>query len=263
MNILKEGLNSAIGNLTKAYIEFEDARVAEVTIKANKSTGKFDVLDKASKAVGNFDKKQLISGVAEHMNSLKAEIKKNRYTVRFNPSELRFSTIGGEKAKKKSQDGTNKEASYSPVFNPIQLSVRLVFDDMTPEDCFMNEILEVKSDIKKVVKSFKNSKNSVQQLVEGFIAAMRNNYTRRVTFGWGNMAYKGILKSMDAQYCMFSIEGIPVRAYVDITILCMDEKISKRDNGQWGHSFEKAFNVGNTNLESAGQKVGNLLNFNL
>ena len=263
MNILKAGVDSFIGNIAKAYIEIEDQRVAEVTIKKDNDTGKFNVVNKASKVVGSFDKKNLVSGVASYIDSNKSEFKTNRYTVRFNPSELKFSTVGGDKIKKRSHDGSNKESSYSPVFNPIQLTVRLVFDDMTVEDCFMNELLEVKSVVKKGVKAITKNKNSVQRQVEGFIAAMKNNYTRRVTFGWGNMCYKGILNYMNAQYTMFSIEGTPVRAYVDIGILCIDENITKGVNGQWKNSFEKAFNAGNTNLESAGQKVGNLLNINL
>lgn len=39
-----------------------------------------------------------------------------------------------------------------------------------------------------------------------------------VTFSWGNLNFKGYLTSLNEEYTMFSIEGKPIRAKLDITI---------------------------------------------
>jgi len=41
---------------------------------------------------------------------------------------------------------------------------------------------------------------------------------RQVAFYWGTMCYKGVVRSVDAEYVLFDQEGTPMRATVDFTI---------------------------------------------
>ena len=47
---------------------------------------------------------------------------------------------------------------------------------------------------------------------------IKNPYIRQVTFCWGKMYYKGIIKRISTEYTMFNALGIPVRATVDMTM---------------------------------------------
>ena len=266
LDILKEAGKSAVGGLAKAVIEIEDARLKEINVKDEKN-GSSSLIDINGDKLATFSSKN-VNTIKEQLGELFSESStKKQYVVRFNPSELSLSASGGEnagiKVLKTSLDGSAITTGYVDMDASIDLNVRLIIDDMDVEDCFMNEIVDAKGTAKKAVKAATKKKNSVQNQVEGFIAALRSPYTRRITFIWGKMSYKGVLNSVNAEYTMFSIQGRPVRAVVDLDIACLDEDISESNMGQWEDSFKKAFSTDKTNLESAGQNVGNLMNFNL
>lgn len=119
--------------------------------------------------------------------------------VQFNPSSLRFSSgetsAGKEKADvSRNENGQMRTAAAENTSAVVHVAVKLVFDRTIYEDC------------------------SVQPEVERFIAIVRNPYVRQVAFYWGTMCYKGVVKSVDAEYVLFNREGDPMRATVDFTI---------------------------------------------
>lgn len=273
LDILKQAGMSAIGMVEKAIIEIEDNRVSKINVVetgdgrfsastvAGKNSGKI-----MGKNLGIFTKSEIdvVKNSLIEMSRLDGETKTKRYKVRFNPSTLSFSAYGGGRVAKTSFDGQNAKIVYEGMDSTISLNVQLIFDAESNEDCFMNEITDVKGIVKKGINTIKKKRNSVQSQVEGFIAALRSPYTRRVTFVWGKLSYKGVLSSVDSEYTMFSIHGRPVRAVVNIGINCSDEDVLHNNMGQWEKSFKEAFsNKDKTNLESVSQNVGNLINFNL
>ena len=272
MDILKEAGKSALGMLEKACIQIEDNRAGHINVveRAGQSglLGSekiFDVTHADGSELGGF-KLDEISEIKKGF-MLKAEVdgltKIKKYTVRFNPSTLSLYAYGGGRVAKTSFDGNQTKTVFEGMDATIGLNVQLVFDAESNEDCFMNEIFDIKGNVKKVVNAARGKRNSVQNQVEGFIAALRSPYTRRVTFSWGNLSYRGVLTQISSEYTMFSIHGRPVRAVVNLEIACMEETVSKKNMGQWNKSFNKAFSGETTNLESAGQTVGNLFNINL
>lgn len=119
--------------------------------------------------------------------------------VQFNPSSLRFSSGGTESGKEKS-DVTNEkngQTRTAPAENSselVRVGVKLIFDRTIYED------------------------SSVQPEVERFIAIVRNPFVRQVAFYWGTMCYRGVVKSVNAEYVLFNQNGIPMRATVDFSI---------------------------------------------
>lgn len=278
----KETVGRAAGLIEKAVIEIEDARIKEVQVVETasgskkhtiKATGEiFEFKDKATSGRNMLD---LITEAKMNKSIRDLNVTKKRYTVRFNPNTLTLNAYGGGRVAKNTFDGTQNLAQYQAMDATIIFSVQLIFDDMSPEDCFMNEITDPKGILKRGAKAatslgnlatdkIKSVRNSVQKQVEGFTAALRSPYTRRVKFCWGNLSYEGILTHVDSEYTMFSIHGRPVRAVMNLTITCADQTISEESMGIWKKRFDEAFsNSDKSRLESAGQNVGNLMNINL
>ena len=104
---------------------------------------------------------------------------------------------------------------------------------------------------------------SIQSAVEGFVGAMRNNFTHQVCFEWGDMYYEGELKSINTTYTMFDSVGRPIRAKVNIAIYLQDENITNGDMGYWETAYEKVFKNGSVDLSGGTAKnvAKSLLNF--
>ena len=109
-------------------------------------------------------------------------------------------------------------------------------------------------------ESHKESTKEQLQEVEGLIAALRSPYTRCITFNWGDMSYEGVLNRVASQYTMFDSSGEPVRAVVQLSLICADEKVSPNSLGSWQDAYDTAFGGGSKSLVNAGQKLGSLLN---
>lgn len=131
------------------------------------------------------------------------------FIVPFHPSELNFRTIEGRDEKK--QDFQVKEdGSPGGVYacqtgeGGVTLSVKLLFDR----------------------SQYKES--SVQNEVEGFLAAAGSPQTRGVVFCWGNLDFEGIIEGMSAEYLRFDADGTPTAASMDFSISLKDgEKLAE------------------------------------
>ena len=200
---------------------------------------------------------------------------KKTFEVQFNPSDLQIEGYGGgriattnfDKTDDKSKEGS-ANITYQPAPVNIRLSVKLLFDNMDPNECFLSAKTNIalselaKSGIKKALTKL-NKKLTVQQEVEGLIAALRSPYTRRITFYWGDMCYSGVLNRVSSQYTMFNTAGEPVRAVVQLSLICADETVSSTSMGAWENAYYEAFGGGNKSLVNVTQKFGNLLNIKL
>lgn len=272
-DFLKQIGNSITGQVEKAIIVIEDHRPEVIEVKepkmAKSSNSMLGALDKVGDAVKDqvMDKvNELVPVVGELGNS------KKRFTVRFNPSTLSLNASGGGWVAKNNyvsskKDGTSGMAMGS-LEAQIQLRVKLIFDNYNARDAFMlGTTLSAQtatSAISDGISSLmgKNTERSVRRQVEGFIGALGQPATRKVSFNWGKMVYAGVLNYIDANYTMFSTAGKPIRAEVDLGILCLDEKADKDHMGKWGKYYTEAFKKDSI-LSSGVQKVQNLFNVNL
>ncbi len=252
-SILKNGASQTIGNIEKAIIEITDEREEELTVEKPVSMGGASLLK---------------SGLS--LPGMPRGVNKRCFYVQFNPSELSLSGYGGGQVAKtdySSKDG--KGVTFDSASVRIMLNVRLIFDKVDPQDAFMSDKLtsSMASAAQGAVKGIRTAAGkkeySVQKEVEGFLAALRSNYTCKIAFCWGAMNYSGVLNKVSSQYTMFNVQGEPIRASVRLSLVCADEEVAPGDMGIWQSYYEAAFGAGSQSYVKAAQKVGNLLTINL
>ncbi len=271
----------------KAIIEIFDLRQIEQSVKgtipgsngktASTSLGDFSVLDSFEKTLSStqvdlFEKVGSSLGF-QSFDGINTNAMKKQFEVQFNPSDLQIEGYGGGRiastAYNNAEDkdkGTSSNIVMMPMPVYVKMSVKLLFDRMDPSDAFLSSKtnMTVSSGVKALTQTVTNAatktKLTVQEEVEGLIAALRSPYTRCITFNWGDMSYEGILNRVASQYTMFDSAGVPVRAVVQLSLICADEKVSPKSLGFWQEAYNGAFGAGSSSLVSAGQKVGSLLN---
>lgn len=197
---------------------------------------------------------------------------KKTFEVQFNPSDLHLEGYGGGRIattvynKDDGSSGGSGNIVYAAAPVNINLSVKLLFDRMDASESFLSAKTNIavselaKSAVSTALKKA-NKKLTVQQEVEGLVAALRSPYTRKISFCWGDLCYTGVLNRVASQYTMFNTAGEPVRAYVQLSLICADESVSDASMGQWEQAYEKAFNGGSKSMTDWTQKAGSVLNF--
>lgn len=159
-----------------------------------------DAKANADEAAGNVPVsviKERLSGASEQWED---EGGHRTVKVQFNPSTLSFSTSGGSAANKKKVSLTQsrqERVETAPVDNSdssISVSFKLVFDRSVHEN------------------------PDVQPDVERFLSLAKDPFVRKAAFWWGKMAYKGVIKNVEAEYVLFNEHGIPTRALVNLTL---------------------------------------------
>ena len=135
---------------------------------------------------------------------------KTSCTVSFNPNELHFSQSAEYDSGKVPGDDI-----YSIQFTKMQVkecSFKLFFDT------FMNAKLPI-------VGAYKN----VKELTDKFVALIDIDKEKgsppKIQFIWGSFEVTGYVKSITENYTMFSSEGVPVRAELDISMIVAEEKL--------------------------------------
>lgn len=190
--------------------------------------------------------------------------KTKTFLLHFNPSQLQLSTVNPPT---RIPDATGKEPANDSVTKAkMILNVKLYFDEMNTYDSFMASKLTAgvtAEGVKNIAASIAKANGkvwSVQDEVEGLIAALCNPYTRNVSFRWADFAFTGQLENISAKYTMFSTSGRPVRAQMDLRIRHeMDDVYLK----SWYDSYKEAFEGDSSRLSNASQTVGNIINFEL
>ena len=271
----------SFGNIEKAIIEVIDLRNRGINrqnavqvVGANKIGGFGSVVDE-----GSYINKGSLNDYVVSMLGLKKDVEmedaylkslithKKVFTVQFNPSSLRLSGHSGGRVPKLDYDSASaKEANNTAIDTAISLSVDLLFDSMDPQDAFMSD--KMSTSTTGIAKGMANAaltalgkkKVTIQREVEGFIGAIRNEYTRLITFHWGDMSYSGVLRSVGVEYSMFNVTGEPVRAVVALNIMCADASIWPNSVAVWQEQYKSAFKGGSESFVKTSQKIGNLLN---
>lgn len=259
---------------TRAAIPGSNARVAPTTTWED-----FDIGESFLKTL-SASQERILSDVGKSVNfqsfqGINLAGMKKQFEVQFNPSDLQLEGYGGGRIASiayNNPDGTDKANSSSVTMMPmpvyVKMSVKLLFDRMDPDDCFLSARTNIApSEYVSFIARRTNRKTdagksrlTIQEEVEGLIAALRSPYTRCITFNWGDMSYEGVLNRVASQYTMFDNAGEPVRAVVQLSLICADEKVLPESLGSWQEAYNTAFGGGSKSLTSVGQKVGNLLN---
>lgn len=234
--------------------------------EANKATRKLNVLPGDLK-VSPGDSDVLKEFEASVWDSDKTAVFR-RFEVQFNPSTLSVSGFGGgmvQLTNYASKDDKNRGVSYQEAKPHIQMSVQLIFDETDNFTAFPGDIMgfnvsnvggtAINMGLRKL-----SGRPSVQTTVEGFLGAIRNEYTRRVAFCWGNMLYSGYVNRVNTRYTVFNPSGKPIRATVDLSIICADESVDGKSLGYWQDKYEEFFDA-DKSYSGARNGIVNLSNF--
>ncbi|MBQ3105170.1 MAG: hypothetical protein IJC59_04820 [Lachnospiraceae bacterium] len=271
LNMMKDAAAGALGNIEKAVIEIIDFRPgaisSESAVSARGGNGGLsssfasmtDIMDTVNQL--RSDKLSVDAAVAGASRKL--------FYVQFNPNEITLSGMGGGEMAKTDFTNGEKGIGYGRVDVRITMDVKLIFDRVNAKDAFMADKWNtaptgIATGVAQLGLSLADkTRYSVQQEIEGFIAALRSPYTRRISFCWGDMCYSGILHQVSSAYTMFNVQGHPIRGEVHLSITCADEGISEKSMGKWRFQYERAFQNQNQSYVKAAQKAGNMVNFNL
>jgi hypothetical protein len=96
--------------------------------------------------------------------------------------------------------------------------------------------------------------------VEALVAALRNPFTRMISFRWADFSFIGQLNTVRANYTMFSTSGRPIRAQV---LLRIQHEMDPTMLQGWYDSFDDAFDGESSNLVKKEQNMSTLLNLKL
>jgi len=282
---LKDNVLGNLGIIEKAIIEVIDLRDRQIDEEEPVPARGVNPGDRAQ--IGSNAAMANSGWVEEQMNSVGKppsiagdfrNAKAKYFRVQFNPNTLRLSGHSGglvmsssyKKAKKEGEGGDkgdNGGLEYKEGKTYIDMGITLFFDKVDPQDAFLEDKLAVASltnagkGIAKTVLTAKGKKNNtVQPEVEGFIAALRNKYTRLITFHWGDFNYTGILKNVTANYTMFNIAGRPIRATVDLNLTSADSEQAEKSVIAWNNIYYRSFDKGSESFVTVSQKASNFVN---
>lgn len=217
-NTTKGVLNNTFGNVKQAVILLEDKRKVMENPKSETNVSAAALSKLGGMLSGAYDKFNLtfsnVTDIANTASQSPASAQKSFY-VQFNPNELKTNAKSGAMLRKLSLDGNKRSYNLRPEPTRIELSVRLTFDKVNQ----INMNMLASGAVNAV-----GAAETVQTEVEGFIAAVRNPNTRSITFAWSNFMFKGSLVYINAEYTMFGASGVPLRAYVDMTIFSLQDK---------------------------------------
>lgn len=246
-------LEQNFGLVEKAIIDIVDARGRDTKVEeqAAPKGGKVDPI--VGKAMDAIEKAAAIADAIAALLGLTADSGKQlqdyfkdvtikRYTVQFNPSSLSLHATAPGYSDKSTYNGSQKSVATPSQSVTITMSVKLVVDQVFNATSFIEDRTNISPTqlAQNLAHMFKGNKPTVQQTVEGFIAAIRGKSTRVIIFRWGEMTYSGTLNSVSAQYVMFDSYGEPVRAYIDLSLTCLHGDDSNT-LGYWEQAYKDAF----------------------
>lgn len=175
-------------------------------------------------------------------------------TFQFNPSTLRISGYGGglttiasyNRDDGDASNGDESRIKYGPMPANISVDFKVIFDAETNTDAFMMDRYNVNATnlVKQGIglatgDSWLGENNYIRQIVEGFLATLRNARYRKVTFAWNHLQYSGDLNSVQCHYTMFNPKGEPIRAEVSLRISATGKKDGNGYTRIWKERYEE------------------------
>lgn len=269
MAIGSDLLSSLTGNTAKACLVVHDMRAKGKALELEQQR-------LGALGVRTAEQTAQLANVTNTLNALQQGVKTAQtaalagasadktFFVQFNPSSLQmYSTNPTNMHYDLSSTNDDQNAANDVVVAPrVELTVTLVFDKMNIYDAFMFDKFNTgvsATTVTNIVTLATGSTFTVQPYVEGLISALRNPYTRSMTFQWADFSFTGRLRQMQANYKMFSVSGRPIRADVQLRLR---QDLDMSDMQNWKSQFNKMLTQ-KSSLVTAGQKVSSLLNLSL
>ncbi|MCR5402665.1 MAG: hypothetical protein K6E91_02465 [Butyrivibrio sp.] len=269
-----------VADFSERKIQEENAQKPSAGKPGISSVGGFstEAMNKYGKALDNIKSSvdDLVGGGKDGFDYYQ-KIKKYRFEVQFNPEEISITGYGGEElpintyrtkdknGKEEVRDDKEKNPNQigdvplqgshmASASTRIDMRFKLIFDQVNIQDAFFadkftlsqtNIVKGVGSAIKKgvgkVTDKAKQGHWTVQTEVEALTAIVRDQNKRLARFAWGDMAYEGVINHVSAEYVMFNVNGEPIRAFVNISMILFDAEVSGANTNIWKNEYMKDF----------------------
>ena len=132
----------------------------------------------------------------------------NSYTIQSSPKYEDSQTLGKDAPKQMFVSGGVRT-----------LSTTLFFDSYSDSSLVPSaQLLAITSLSAGLENKLKPVTEKINKLEKAVHVDGKGHQPPLVIFSWGNLHFKGHITSFSAEYTMFSMEGKPIRARVDITI---------------------------------------------
>lgn len=209
-------------------------------------------LNAGDKIAGLKNKKKELGGTSADF--LYGDGAEKTLTFQFNPATLRISGYGGglttiasyNRDDGDASNGDESRIKYGPMPANISVDFKVIFDAETNTDAFMMDRYNVNATnlAKQGIglatgDSWLGENNYIRQIVEGFLATLRNARYRKVTFAWNHLQYSGDLNSVQCHYTMFNPKGEPIRAEVSLRISATGQKDGNGYTRIWKERYEE------------------------
>lgn len=267
---------SLTGNVENAYIVVYDFRKKADAL--SQSVGGMDTItrDQQSELAMNLFRDSLSESAgnpsmmsnAKNLTATDTAMGNTKiYRLQFNPSEFQVyaSALPVNKV-----DATGNPNAMNAMQAPgLTFSTSFWFDKATTWECFPGDKFNggltsptgLVKNIASVAMGAKNGAPTVRPTVEAFLAALRNPFTRMISFRWCDFFFTGELLSIGATYTMFSSQGEPVRAQIDMR---MQQKLDNAILQPWYKNFDDVIKADSQkSLTSTQQRFDSVLNVSL
>lgn len=163
----------------------------------------------------------------------------------FNPSDYKINVSAGYSGKK----NLKKSKTSNQYTGGLQSSMSLtLYCDMTGNQDKVDSAYHKMRSIREYTEKIELLLKEEEELGRPPL----------IEFIWGNLAYKGVLSSLNQEFNYFSLNGDPLRAKLDLTITADDGKSGQASDGAGAGEQIKCRTVsGGDNLWSiAGEEYG-------
>ena len=262
--VLKNVASSITGNVETAQIVIHDYR----EMAKNANVGAAGAMNKATALTAMANERMAATAAALSSGTAASypNSKDKTFQVQFNPSQLTLNASAIPKNQVNATNGSSRTLAVEDA--KLYLTTILTFDDMDICDAFMTEQFTAGLTVQGAANMVKmgaqalglKKANSVQPQVEALVAALRNPYTRTISFRWADFTFTGQLTTVQAQYTMFSTSGRPVRAQV---LLRLQHELDPTILKSWYDSLDSSFGRTGGALGKLAGSTKNLLNLNV
>ena len=248
----KDNLTKAKDTANKAKKKAEKVK-SKINLKAVKNYAKAPskiagIPGNAANALNDADGEDEQDRIEGH-----EKYKSYRFHCQFNPEEITIfgyagdtlATLDYQEHEKNTGDDGNKQddVKMAPANAHIEMNFKLIFDKSVNSDAFYSDKFTLSfSNLGKAVASsvakgvFKKT-YSVQREVEALTAIVRDSKKNLAAFYWGDMCYQGVINNISAEYVMFNVSCEPIRAYVTVNMVLLDEKTDMANSDLWVQEY--------------------------
>ena len=252
--------NSLLGNATKAALlvrRINPSNLAQKLVNEAISTVQntlyagVDAAGTAGDLMGALASSSGARRGKDLINFVKYKSDWDYFEFQYNPETINLSSQVGSCVVKQGppESGLNQLARAN---HPAQtrMRFRMHFCDINNANAFMQDKLIVApsaivKDIAGLICTY-----SVQTPVEGLVSLITQYATRQAIFVFGDVVFFGEIESVNAQYTMFSPDGNPIAATVEMSIFQKTAPVVKDETGAevvnmggdyWDEAFTKLF----------------------